>query len=89
MWLEIQEKVRSVFKPAEPACRFKVGELVTADDIEYPMVVNEVVESLRKSDPLVSCKWFDRSTQETKRRLFHASKLKTFDWNVAVMAERK
>lgn len=60
--------------------KYKVGEMVVHDDISYPLVIKQVVRSLRSSDPLIYCQWFDKSAQQTRVRLLHESKLKPFDW---------
>lgn len=63
--------------------KYKVGEMVVHDEISYPLVVKQVVRSLRTSDPLMYCQWFDKSAQETRVTLVHESKLKPFDWQHA------
>jgi uncharacterized protein YodC (DUF2158 family) len=79
MWFAVQQKLFRIFNASIPECSFKIGEVVTVEEIDHPLVVTEVLESLRKSDPLVSCKWFDRATKETKTKLIHQSKLKRFE----------
>ena len=64
-----------------PKSKFKVGEMVVHDDIVYPMVIKQVVRSLRSSDPLLYCQWFDKSAQETRMKLLHESSLRPFDWS--------
>lgn len=64
-----------------PKSRFKVGEMVVHDEIVYPLVIKRIVRSLRSSDPLLYCQWFDKSTQETRMKLLHQSTLRPFDWS--------
>lgn len=85
MWLTLQQKLSKIFDSAVPECHFKIGQVVTVEDIDYPLIVTEVLNSLRKSDPLVSCKWFDRSTRQTRTKLIHQSKLKPFDWSIRTL----
>jgi len=64
-----------------PKSKFKVGEMVVHEDIVYPLVIKQVVRSLRNSDPLLYCQWYDKSAQETRMKLLHESKLRPFDWS--------
>ena len=64
-----------------PKSKFKVGEMVVHEDIMYPLVIKQVVRSLRNSDPLLYCQWYDKSAQETRMKLLHESKLRPFDWS--------
>jgi hypothetical protein len=63
-----------------PKSKFKVGEMVIHEEIVYPMVIKQIVKSLRRADPLLYCQWFDKVNQETRMTLLHESKLKPFDW---------
>ena len=64
-----------------PKSKFKVGEMVVHEDIMYPLVIKQVVRSLRNSDPLLYCQWYDKSAQETRMKLLHESQLRPFDWS--------
>lgn len=82
MLTKIIDKVVSFFHfSITPKSRFKVGEMVVHEDIVYPLVIKQVVRSLRTSDPLLHCQWFDKSTQQTRMKLLHESKLRPFDWS--------
>lgn len=54
--------------------------MVVNEDIVYPMVIKQVVRSLKRTDPLLYCQWFDKANQETRMTLVHESKLKPFSW---------
>jgi hypothetical protein len=55
--------------------------MVVHDEIIYPLVIKQIVRSLRSADPLLYCQWFDKSTQETRMKLLHQSTLRPFDWS--------
>jgi uncharacterized protein YodC (DUF2158 family) len=82
MLLEFRSKLVSFFQlSTHPKSKFKVGEMVVHEDIVDPLVIKQIVRSLKQSDPLLYCQWFDKSSQETRAKLLHESKLKPLDWD--------
>jgi hypothetical protein len=53
--------------------------MVVYEEIVYPMVIKQIVRSLKRTDPLLYCQWFDKSNQETRMTLLHESKLRAFE----------
>jgi hypothetical protein len=81
MLREVFNKVVSLLTLSlTPKSKFKVGEMVVHEDILYPLVIKQVVRSLRNSDPLLYCQWYDKSEKEVRMKLLHESKLRPFDW---------
>jgi hypothetical protein len=80
MLLEFKSKLVSFFQlSTDPKSKFKVGEMVVHEEIVYPLVIKQIVRSLKQSDPLLYCQWFDKSAKEMRAKLVHESKLKPLD----------
>lgn len=77
MLSELSSKLSSFFEiPITPKSKFKVGDRVVYEEIVYPMEIKQIVPSLKRSDPLLYCQWFDKANQETRMTLLHESKLR-------------
>lgn len=64
-------------------CSFKVGDMVELKDgTGYPMLVTRIDKTRQMKEPLLSCRWYDRHTKETRINLFPESKLIHFGWEI-------
>lgn len=81
MLSDLKSRISTFFQfPLTPKSKFKVGEMVVHEEIVYPMVIKQIVRSLKRADPLLYCQWFDKVNKETRMTLLHESKLRPFDW---------
>jgi hypothetical protein len=82
MFDSFKRRLSSLFEfSGTPKSKFKVGEMVVHEEAVHPMVIKQVVKSLKRSDPLLYCQWFDKTNRETRMTLLHESKLRPFDWD--------
>jgi hypothetical protein len=81
MLSELKNKLSLLLQlPITPKSKYKVGEMVMHEEMIYPMVIKQIVKSLKRKDPLLYCQWFDKVNKETRMTLMHESKLRPFDW---------
>ena len=64
----------------KPDTKFKVGDQVQQIN-GGPLMIVQSIEMLKNSNGyLVTCKWFDTDTKESRTNLFKPEQLKLFDW---------
>ena len=63
-----------------PERKFKVGDQVQQINGGPLMIVQSIEVVPKTKDILISCKWYDKETKETRTNLFKEEQLKLFDW---------
>jgi uncharacterized protein YodC (DUF2158 family) len=63
-----------------PPPKFRIGDQVQKIT-GGPLMIVQSVELIKRSNAhLVTCKWYDTDTKESRTNIFREEQLKVFDW---------